>query len=913
LATVNVGNKNYTVFIHDGVGNITVHDLNVGTYTATVYYGGNDVYNAAENKTSFKVSNKRASNVDISVNNIFVGQDEIITVRVTPGATGDVTIVIRGKEYVETLDNGVARFIIPDLTARDYEVTGIYRGDENYLESQNTANFTVSKLNLDVIVTAQNITAGSTENIEIKLSEKESGIVLVNVGSDGYYVNVTDGNGVLKLNHLNAGNYDVSIIFLGDDKYNSQSNITSFTVKPITDEDIKINVDHENKTVIIEVPGNQTGNVTVLIDGKNVTGEVINNTIIVNITDLLPGNHTIEVIYGDKNYTVYDNTTNMVIPKVKDYPFDVNVSVDGSNAEISVELPEGINGAVLVDVDGKGYYMNVTNGTGKLLLTDLNKGTYDVCIRYPGDNKYGEAKNFTSFTIESGRVTPMEINAADIYVGDNLTAYVIVPNDAKGNVVVEIDGKTYISPINNGIAKFNIPGLNEGNYTLKANYAGDDKYPSNSSSAKVQVTKVKDYPINVTVDGKDITVNLPDDAEGNVTVIIDGRNYTAKVENSTAVIHDPELKPGKHNITVIYGDEKYSPEENSSVIDVANKLFINAPAVVKYYSGSERFYVYLEDMNGKKIANADIVITVNGVSYSRTTNENGTTSIAINLNSGEYPVTVIFKGNSEFNQTSVSSNITVNPTIYANDVFKVFRNGTHYYALFTDAQGNPLANTEVSFNIHGVFYTRTTNATGWAKLNINLEKGEYILTAINPVTHEMRTNNVTVISLIVENYDITKYFRNGTQFVARIVAADGSYAGAGEKVTFNINGVFYTRATDENGYVKLNINIEPGEYIITTYYKDCRESNTIKVLPILLADDLEMRYRDGSQFVVHLLDGQGNPYPNQIINFNIHGIIYNRLTDSNGDAKLNINLQSGEYLVTSTYGAAKLSNKITIV
>ena len=113
--------------------------------------------------------------------------------------------------------------------------------------------------------------------------------------------------------------------------------------------------------------------------------------------------------------------------------------------------------------------------------------------------------------------------------------------------------------------------------------------------------------------------------------------------------------------------------------------------------------------------------------------------------------------------------------------------------------------------------------------------------------------------------------------------------------------------------MKLNINIEPGEYIITTYYKDCRESNTIKVLPILLADDLEMRYRDGSQFVVHLLDGQGNPYPNQIINFNIHGIIYNRLTDSNGDAKLNINLQSGEYLVTSTYGAAKLSNKITIV
>lgn len=913
LVTINIGNNNYTTFISKGKGNLTVYDLNVGKYTATVYYNGDDTYNKAENKTSFEVTNKKASNVSISVNNIVVGQDEIITVRVTAGATGNVTIVIRGRGYVETLNNGVARFTISDLSARDYEVTAIYNGDENYLASQNTAKFTVSKLNLDVIVTAQNITAGSTENIEINLSENENGIVLVNVGSNGYYVNITDGNGVLILNHLNAGDFNVSAVFLGDDKYNSQSNVTSFTVKPVTDEDIKINVDDENKTIIIEVPGNQTGNVTVIIDGKNVTGKVINNTIVVNITDLLPGNHTVEVIYGDKNYTVYENTTDIVIPKVDDYPFDVDVAVDGNNVEFSVNLPKDTNGVVLVDVDGKGYYMNVTNGAGKLLLTDLNKGTYDVGIKYSGDNKYAEVKKSTSFTIESGRATPIDINAEDINVGDNLTVKVIVPGDAKGNAVVEINGKTYTSPINNGIAEFNILGLNEGNYTIKATFAGDAKYPANSTSTTVQVSKVKDYPMNVTVDGKDITINLPEDAEGNVTVIVDGKNYTAKAENGTATIKVDDLKPGKHNITVSYGDEKYSPKTNTSIIDVANKLFIDAPAVVKYYSGPERFYVYLEDMNGKKIANANITITVNGVSYSRTTNENGTASIAISLNSGEYLVTVTFKGNSEFNQTSVSSSITVNPTIYADDVFKVFRNGTHYYALFTDAQGNPLSNAEVSFNIHGVFYTRTTNATGWAKLNINLEKGTYILTAINPVTKEMRTNNVTVISLIVENYDITKYFRNGTQFVARIVADNGLYAGAGEKVTFNINGVFYTRVTDENGYVRLNINIEPGQYIITTYYKDCRESNTIIVLPTLIADDMKMSYHDGSQFVVHLLDGQGKPYPNQLINFNIHGIIYNRLTDSNGDAKLSINLQSGEYLITSTYGAAKLSNKITIV
>lgn len=34
--------------------------------------------------------------------------------------------------------------------------------------------------------------------------------------------------------------------------------------------------------------------------------------------------------------------------------------------------------------------------------------------------------------------------------------------------------------------------------------------------------------------------------------------------------------------------------------------------------------------------------------------------------------------------------------------------------------------------------------------------------------------------------------------------------GAGENVTFNINGVFYTRTTNATGHVSLNINLPEG-------------------------------------------------------------------------------------------------------
>ena len=304
---------------------------------------------------------------------------------------------------------------------------------------------------------------------------------------------------------------------------------------------------------------------------------------------------------------------------------------------------------------------------------------------------------------------------------------------------------------------------------------------------------------------------------------------------------------------------------------------------------------------------------INGITYNRTTNENGTASIALNLEGAHYPVHVSFNGNDEFNASSITSAVLINPTIYSHDLVKVFRNATQYYALFLDSKGNPLVNTVVSFNINGVFYNRTTNATGWAKLNINLERGTYILTALNTVTGEKASYSIEVISLIIpEKRHLIKYYLNDTQYVAKIMGYDGNPVGAGEKVIFNIHGVFYERYTDANGYVKLNINLSPGSYILTAYYKDCMEGSNIHILPVLSAEDLSMSYRDGSQFVAHLSDAQGNSYTNKEIKFNINGVIYNRITDANGYAKLNINLQKGAYLITSTYIGDSKSNTIVV-
>ena len=48
-------------------------------------------------------------------------------------------------------------------------------------------------------------------------------------------------------------------------------------------------------------------------------------------------------------------------------------------------------------------------------------------------------------------------------------------------------------------------------------------------------------------------------------------------------------------------------------------------------------------------------------------------------------------------------------------------------------------------------------------------------------------------------------------------------------VSFNIQGMLYDRTTDGNGRTELNINLQPGKYIVTSQYLEEREGNTITV------------------------------------------------------------------------------------
>ena len=109
--------------------------------------------------------------------------------------------------------------------------------------------------------------------------------------------------------------------------------------------------------------------------------------------------------------------------------------------------------------------------------------------------------------------------------------------------------------------------------------------------------------------------------------------------------------------------------------------------------------------------------------YKRQTNESGIAKLSINLPPGQYIITAMYGG------CSVANNITVLPVLTASDLVMKYKDGSKFKANLVDGQGKALANVNVTFNINGVFYQKTTGSNGQAALSINLMPGEYIITS----------------------------------------------------------------------------------------------------------------------------------------------------------------------------------------
>lgn len=248
------------------------------------------------------------------------------------------------------------------------------------------------------------------------------------------------------------------------------------------------------------------------------------------------------------------------------------------------------------------------------------------------------------------------------------------------------------------------------------------------------------------------------------------------------------------------------------------------------------------------------------------------------------------------NVTYSKSEDTREPVIYGEDLSMYYKNGSRYeVSIYQDGKiiNSQNNDSKVIFNVNGVNYTKEL-VNGKASIGINLNPGNYTITTFYHYTHGLatKTNNIEVLSTIQAN-DVVKFFRNGTQYCAKFLDGCGSPL-VNASVTFNINGVLYKKQTDDNGMARLNINLFPGEYILTAIHLNGEEkANIIKVLTTISAEDISLIENKSGVFVLKTHDGARN------VSITINGVEYIVQTDDGGVATLNVSLSKGNHAVLS--------------
>jgi len=462
------------------------------------------------------------------------------------------------------------------------------------------------------------------------------------------------------------------------------------------------------------------------------------------------------------------------------------------------------------------------------------------------------------------------------------------------------------------------------------------------SASEVNVTD--SYTTGLVDDASDVSVpleNTADSSESSVSSDSNVDNDSSKVslsseevlgsENSNTLSTNSNSEEslssdnGITNLSASNNDVK-SDSNVSSKIDVSKT--ITAKDVTKYYKGSTQYTATFLDAYGNPLANTNVKITVNGVTYTKKTNAKGVASMAINLKPGTYKVVAV----NPVTGYSLTKTFKILSTITASDISKVYTDGRKFTAKFYKSNGDVLAKKIIKFKINGKIYKVKTNSKGVASLSLKtLKKGTYNIISYN-TDGLTKTNKVKVVtscktSLTASDYTFLK--SDSKTIKVTLLNAFGYAPVKGKVIKFKINGKTYSKKTNANGVAYLKLpSLKAGVYTVKYtfskygYYKASSTSSKVTIIPsktptFTVKSGTTFTQGSTSTFKVAVTSGSV-PLQKKTITFSLDGKTYTKTTNSNGIASLSFNKDIGKYTINysiakdSKINAKKGSSTITI-
>ncbi|WP_458404439.1 DUF3344 domain-containing protein [Methanobrevibacter sp.] len=233
---------------------------------------------------------------------------------------------------------------------------------------------------------------------------------------------------------------------------------------------------------------------------------------------------------------------------------------------------------------------------------------------------------------------------------------------------------------------------------------------------------------------------------------------------------------------------------------------------------------------GECVADAFVTVTVDEQVINTTTDANGTLTVEDVLGK---VVKLEFAGNDTLLPTDFVIDLTGDkPAMdstafvssdfeqYACDYYEGERGGFFKYRL-TDSKGNPLANKTVFIGYNGVTLNNTTDADGYAALQINLKNAglyTFVIVFLGDENYKatMAVHKINILkkeSSIAASAKTFKATAKTKKYTVTLKTKPGSsadgktYLAKGKKITLAINGKTYTAKTNAKGQATFSLKI----------------------------------------------------------------------------------------------------------
>lgn len=348
-----------------------------------------------------------------------------------------------------------------------------YTGDDYYLPSDRTFNFTVVDMLINI---PQEIVLDHDDCLTAKTVNNTDGTLFVYFDSELILSAKLDKHGEYLeslFKYVKCGQHEIEVIYLAKHFKKSKKAVVnvSYYVEAWGDGFIY----GEENTVNIVVPTDFNRKlVTITIDGVYKPKFTIDNSgwIELDVSKLDVGNHTLYFDFkGNEKYNNYTLTHNFTVS----YRINGPDWYFGNDEKISLALPSTAKGSLDVYVDGKLYKsQKLVKGKASINIKDLKSGDHNITANYSGDD-FEVEEVCTSVYVP----VPLTIKANNlaVYYTDNAKYKVKIMRGSEGEsyiyATIKVGKKTIEAYANeNGVATFKLPKLKPGKYKMTITCGG---------------------------------------------------------------------------------------------------------------------------------------------------------------------------------------------------------------------------------------------------------------------------------------------------------------------------------------------------------------------------------------------------------------------------------------------------------